>query len=107
VPGWKTDRGRVYASYGAPDDSLPSNMAGQGVPYLVWRITRGKDRWFIFIDRSNQGNWQLIRSNEPNAGGMPGSVVEQLGGPGVDGSSAAEAIAEWLGLDRYYFVNNP
>jgi GWxTD domain-containing protein len=104
VPGWKTDRGRIYTKFGLPDDSLPSTM-NSAVPYLVWRYTHGKSRWFIFDDRTNGGNWQLVQSNEPTVVGMPGSLVEQLGGPNGDGTAAAQTIGEWLGLGKMYFVN--
>ncbi len=107
VPGWKTDRGRVYTRFGAPTDSLINPMAGRGIPYMVWRISRGKDRWFIFGDPSGGGNWELLRSNEFSMPGLAGTLIEQLGGPGGDGSGPAREIAQWLGLDPNYFVTNP
>jgi GWxTD domain-containing protein len=107
VAGWKTDRGRVYTRFGTPTDTYTNPMQGRGIPYLVWRIARGKDRWFIFGDPSGTGNWELLRSNEPTIQGMPGSLIEQLGGPGGDGSGPARDIAQWLGLDPNYFVTHP
>lgn len=98
--GWKTARGRIFAKFGAPDDSLTNPMAGRGIRYLVWRMTRGKARWFIFGDRANNGNFVLLRSNETTEPGMPGWV--ELVTP-----EASEDIATWLGLDSKYFINNP
>ncbi len=85
VPGWKTDRGRIFIRFGAPTDSFVNPMQGRGIPYMVWRISRGKDRWFIFGDPSGGGNWELLRSNEFSMPGMAGSLIEQLAGPGGDG----------------------
>lgn len=96
VPGWKTARGRIYARYGLPDDSLTSNMSGRGIRWLVWRMNRGKDRWFIFGDRSNNGNYILLRTNEINEAGTPNWV--ELVTP-----EAAAEIAQWLGLGASYF----
>ena len=72
VPGWKTDRGRIYVRNGAPDETLDRTRAGRSVPYEVWRIRRGKDRFYIFADRSNGlGLYQLVHSNDRNETGLP------------------------------------
>lgn len=44
VPGWSTDRGRIYIVYGRPDsiDSHPSN-AGDTKPYEVWHYRMIQD----------------------------------------------------------------
>ena len=72
VPGWKTARGRVYAKYGAPSDSLNSSMAGMGIRYQVWKIERGKLRYFIFGDRSNNGSYIVLRSRRSGRTGYAG-----------------------------------
>jgi GWxTD domain-containing protein len=65
IPGWKTDRGRIYVKNGSPDDELQRPMAGRSPPYEVWRYRRGKDRYYIFADRSGGlGNFQLIKTND-------------------------------------------
>jgi GWxTD domain-containing protein len=99
VPGWKTARGRIFAKYGAPDDSLNSTMGGRGIRYQVWRINRGKPRWFIFGDRAGNGSYALLRSNEVSEGNTPGWL--ELVTP-----QAASDIAIWLGLPRQYFQND-
>jgi GWxTD domain-containing protein len=98
--GWKTARGRIFAKYGAPDDSLVNPMSGRGIRYLVWRMAKGKSRWFIFGDRANNGNYVLLRSNETSEPGTPGWL--ELVTP-----EASMDIATWLGLDARYFMNNP
>ena len=100
TPGWKTARGRVFAKYGAPDDSLVNPMSGRGIRYLVWRMAKGKSRYFIFGDRANNGNYILLRSNETSEPGVPGWL--ELVTP-----EASMDIATWLGLDARYFMNNP
>jgi len=66
VPGWKTDRGRIYAKYGAPDDMLQRYQEQQAPPYECWRYTRGKARWFIFADltRGLGQQYRLMQSND-------------------------------------------
>lgn len=100
TPGWKTPRGRIFAKYGAPDDSLVNPMSGRGIRYLVWRMARGKSRWFIFGDRANNGDYILMRSNEP-------SELGTLGWLELITPEASFDIATWLGLDQRYFLNNP
>jgi GWxTD domain-containing protein len=66
VPGWKTDRGRIYARYGTPDDVLRRPAESRAPPYEVWRYTRGAQRWYIFADVSNPfGAFRLMNSSDP------------------------------------------
>ena len=37
---------------------------GTAPPYQVWRYTKQKDRYFIFVDRNNLGEFQLIYTND-------------------------------------------
>ena len=65
VPGWKTDRGRVYARNGAPDDVLRRPSESKAPPYEVWRYTRGTQRWYIFADLTNGfGSYRIMNSND-------------------------------------------
>jgi len=98
IPGWKTAMGKVYTKYGAPDDSLTSQMGGRGIPFTVWRMTHGKARWFIFGDRSNNGSFVLLRSNEPTESGTIGWRV-------MVSPEKAHEIAQWLALPQNYFDN--
>lgn len=64
-PGWKTDRGRVYAKNGAPDDILRKTQSSAGAPpYEVWQYTRGKSRYYVFADRSGFGAFNLLQTND-------------------------------------------
>jgi len=72
VSGWKTDRGRIYVGNGAPDESLDRPQEGRSPPYQVWRYRRGKDRFYIFADRSSGlGNYQLIYTNDVKGNSLP------------------------------------
>jgi GWxTD domain-containing protein len=95
-PGWKTDRGRVFARFGAPQDSLAASADGKAPPYLVWLYRTGKGNWFIFGDRSNSNQYTLIKSNSNGFTGS-GTVIETLT------LEVSEKIAIWLGLDQCYF----
>ena len=64
VPGWRTDRGRIYARYGAPSDLLDRTRSGRAPPYQVWQYHRGKYRYYIFADRTGFGAYSLMATND-------------------------------------------
>jgi GWxTD domain-containing protein len=97
--GWKTDRGRVFAKFGTPSDSLDRPIDGRAPPYLVWKYTRGKLRWFIFTDRSNNGNYSLLTTNETTEIRAPANLVVEIMTPEV-----LQDVAIWLGLQPRYFL---
>lgn len=61
IPGWKTDRGRVYILYGPPDE-LESHPVGPP-PFEAWRYHQleglGENVDFSFVDRDGTGNYRL------------------------------------------------
>jgi len=59
-PGWKTDRGRVYIEFGAPDHLVDVPFAPESRPYQVWHYTNiGRYRRFLFIDENADGDYRL------------------------------------------------
>lgn len=65
--GWKTDRGRVYISYGTPDDIERYHSSEDAEPYEIWNYNSLQSGViFIFIDRSGQGDYRLVHSNHRN-----------------------------------------
>jgi GWxTD domain-containing protein len=70
VPGWRTDRGRVYLRNGRWDEILQRPMASPA-PYVAWKYTRGRARYYVFFDRSGLGHYQLIGTNDRRETGMP------------------------------------
>jgi GWxTD domain-containing protein len=95
VPGWKTDRGRIYVRNGSPDEKLERTQAGRSPPYEVWRFRRGKDRYYIFADRSNGvGIYELIHSNDVKEIGQPNWREVVL-------EPAVQDIGRFLGIDFF------
>lgn len=95
VPGWKTDRGRIYVKNGSPDEQLDRVQAGRSLPYQVWRYRRGRDRYYVFADRSNGiGIYQLVHSNDVRETGVPNwrEVVRE---------EAVADIGRFLGVDFF------
>lgn len=94
VAGWRSDRGRVFARYGAPDDVLRRRNEGRAPPYEVWRYSTGKGSYYIFADRTGFGAYQLIYSNDLREPGVPSW-------PDVIGRKAVDDAGEFLGVDLY------
>jgi GWxTD domain-containing protein len=95
APGWRTDRGRIYVKYGEPGEELDRVQAGRAVPYQVWRYRRGRDRYYVFADRSNGiGIYQLVHSNDVKEIGVPNwrEIVTQEG---------VADIGRFLGIDFF------
>jgi GWxTD domain-containing protein len=90
--GWRTDRGRVYAKYGVPDEVLRRSQQGKAPPYEAWRYSTGKGRYFVFADRTGFGAYNLIATNELQERGIPHwqSIV---------GLDVVQDIGRFLGVD--------
>lgn len=73
-PGWKTDRGRVWARNGPPDDKLARQQEGRAPSYEVWRYTRGRMRYYIFADRTNLQQFALMKTNDLKENGVAGWI---------------------------------
>jgi len=67
VPGWRTDRGRIYLEYGPPDITLSRRGMGTTLPFSVWKYTQGRDRprKYCFVDITGFGKYVLVYSNDP------------------------------------------
>ena len=95
APGWRTDRGRIYIKYGEAEEKLDRVQAGRAVPYQVWRYRHGRDRYYVFADRSNGiGIYQLVHSNDVKEIGLPDwrEIVTQEG---------VADIGRFLGIDFF------
>jgi GWxTD domain-containing protein len=78
VPGWKTDRGRIYIVYGPPDkiDSYPFGRTGKASsgaesswhPLQVWKYSYlegvGQDVVIEFVDVCSCGDYQMKLPSE-------------------------------------------
>jgi GWxTD domain-containing protein len=72
LPGWRSDRGRIFAKNGPPDDVLRRQQEGRAPPYEIWNYAKGKGYYYIFADRSGFGAYTLIHSNDLKEAGLPG-----------------------------------
>jgi len=64
VPGWRTDRGRVFIRYGEPDLVLKRPQTGPDRPWEAWRYTKQRELKFVFLDQTRVGNFSLIYTND-------------------------------------------
>jgi GWxTD domain-containing protein len=71
IPGWRTDRGRIFIKYGPPDDVMTRQQAGSTKPYEVWKYSRGRGKRFIFMDLTQFGNYSLIWTDERREPSLP------------------------------------
>ena len=71
VPGWRTDRGRIFIKYGPPQDVLQRPQAGNTAPYEVWKYTRGRLSKYVFLDQTQFGNYALIWTDDRREASRP------------------------------------
>ena len=65
IPGWKTDRGRIYAKNGAATSVWRRAQIQRAPPFEVWNYQdQGQGRWYIFADRTGVGDWRLMVSSD-------------------------------------------
>jgi GWxTD domain-containing protein len=94
TPGWRSDRGRIYAKHGATDDVYRRQQEGYAPPYEVWRYTRGKGYYYIFVDRTGFGAYQLIYSNDSKESGVANWTA-------ILGRRAVGDVGQFLGIDLF------
>jgi GWxTD domain-containing protein len=66
--GWRTDRGRIYLRYGRPSEVLSRPSASE--PYEVWKYTRDRVLYYVFLDRSGFSVYNLIGTNDRSETGQ-------------------------------------
>jgi GWxTD domain-containing protein len=65
--GYKTDRGRVYTVYGAPDDVDRHPNDAESRPYEIWSYNGIQGGViFVFVQRSSGGDYELVHSTHRN-----------------------------------------
>lgn len=79
IPGWRTDRGRIFIKYGPPNEVLSRPQAGNTRPYEVWKFTRGRALKYVFLDQTLFGNYVLIWTSDRREPSRPN--WEELLGP--------------------------
>ena len=64
IPGWLTDRGRIFIKLGAPQEEMKRPQAANTLPYEVWKYTQGRLLKFVFMDLTQFGNYALIWTDD-------------------------------------------
>lgn len=67
--GWRTDRGRVYITYGRPDEQDEVVMSGRSFPYIKWTYHQLEGgAIFIFVNDFVAGvsEYRLVHSTHPH-----------------------------------------
>jgi GWxTD domain-containing protein len=82
IPGWRTDRGRVFIKYGAPDEVLERHMQTGVSPYEIWKYTRSRSLKYVFMDLTRFGNYKLIYTDDRREPSRP-DWQELLGADGL------------------------
>jgi GWxTD domain-containing protein len=82
IPGWKTDRGRIYIIYGPPDEieSHPYSDASTPHPFEQWRYRYidgvGANVIIEFVDSTGKGEYRMTRDVPGQSGGHVFSSTE-------------------------------
>jgi GWxTD domain-containing protein len=79
IPGWRTDRGRIFIKYGPPSEVMQRPQAGSTLPYEVWKYARGRALKYVFMDFTQFGNYSLIWTDDRREPSRPN--WESLLGP--------------------------
>ena len=58
-PGWRSDMGRIYIKYGAPDQTESRQASAQSPQLEIWYYNRPYRR-FVFADREGFGRFVLV-----------------------------------------------
>lgn len=64
IPGWRTDRGRIFIRYGAPQEVMQRPQAANTLPYEVWKYTQRRLLKYVFMDMTQFGNYALIWTDD-------------------------------------------
>lgn len=94
TPGWRSDRGRIFAKYGKADDVLRRQQEGRAPPYEVWRYASGKGYYYIFADRTGFGAYQLVYTSDLRETVLPGWG-------NILGRRAVADAGQFLGIDLF------
>jgi GWxTD domain-containing protein len=64
IPGWRTDRGRIFIRNGPPQEVMQRPQAANTLPYEVWKYTQSRLLKFVFMDFTQFGNYALIWTDD-------------------------------------------
>jgi GWxTD domain-containing protein len=90
--GWRTDMGRIYIRMGEPVEILRRSQVGLAAPYQVWRFQGAREMWYVFVDRTNFGSYELVASSDPKE-------PSRASWEGQVGPDALNDIGRFLNID--------
>lgn len=82
IPGWRTDRGRIFIRYGSPDEVVDRHVQAGLSPYEIWKYTRSRNLKYVFVDLTRFGNYSLVYTDDRREPSRP-DWVDLLGEEGV------------------------
>ena len=73
IPGWKTDRGRIYITYGPPDSIEDRGATATTMPVQTWLYKRipdvGDNIVIDFVDQTGTGEYRMAQ--DPSDAALP------------------------------------
>jgi GWxTD domain-containing protein len=91
VPGWQTDRGRIYLKMGEPEDIHIRPNMGRDPEVEAWNYLT-KNRQYIFFDQHNNGVFRLMYSNDLSEVTLENWYL-------LIGTDGLEELGQFLGVD--------
>ena len=91
VPGWRTDRGRIYLKMGEPQEIKVRPNMGREPTVEAWNYLI-QSRQYIFMDQANNGVFRLMYSNDLNEVTLENWYL-------LMGPDGLEEIGRFLGVD--------
>ena len=82
IPGWRTDRGRIFIKNGPPQEVMQRPQAANSLPYEAWKYTSGRLLKYVFMDMTQFGNFALIWTDDRREPSRP-NWASLLGPEGV------------------------
>jgi GWxTD domain-containing protein len=71
IPGWRTDRGRIFLVHGEPDDVRREPASGTSYPWEYWKYTKGRVLYYLFLDKTRLGNYSLVYTTDRRESSYP------------------------------------
>lgn len=71
IEGWLTDRGRIYAKFGEPNERIKRPNEYGSPPWELWKYF-GSGYSYLFIDRNDNELYDLVFTNDKDEPIVPG-----------------------------------
>src|SRR5260370_26802110 len=71
IPGWRTDRGRIFLVQGEPDDVRREPARGPSYAWENWKSTKGRELYYLCLDRPRLGTYSLVYTRDRRESSAP------------------------------------